>query len=539
MAAAVHSQLLRSSRCCASQYSGISRQFRSRSFQSSSKQCQERGPCTRPSNARYQPRRAFHSSSPAQATVRDPYNVLGVNKSASASEIKRAYYGLAKKYHPDTNKDPGAKDKFSEAQSAYEMLSDPEKKKAYDQFGSAAFDQNGGFNPHAAGGGPFGGGFGGASGASAGGFHGFGGFGGEVNFEDLFAHAFGGAGRRRTARGSPFQSTVFVGEDIEVQTNISFMEAANGTKKEIFLTPLVNCNTCKGNGVKPGKTRSKCSACGGTGTTIHAMGGFQMASTCGTCDGAGTLIPRGSECSSCRGNGVVRERRTVQVDIPGGVEDGMRLKVTGEGDVPPGEPGSRKQRGDLFVSIRVAPDQRFSRSGADILYTATIPLTTALLGGEVTVPTLNGEVKVRVTTGTGTGDQVTLSGHGMRKLGARRGGNGDLKVQFKVAMPKSLTSNQRTILEVLAEEMGDTTAKRVMSFKNDRPASNDSQPADDPHKGEGFFKAAWHKLTNQHHKPVNSSPDGNPEASQSKDPSSKSDSSDDSQKNTKKASGSG
>lgn len=246
------------------------------------------------------------------------------------------------------------------------------------------------------------------------------------------------------------------------------MDAAKGTKKEIFITPLVNCKTCNGEGVKPGKKRAQCPSCGGSGTQVHSMGGFQMASTCGTCDGTGSSIPRGAECSSCYGTGVVRERRTVQVDIPGGVEDGMRLRIAGEGDIPPGEPGARKQRGDLFVFIRVAPDQRFSRAGADVLYTASIPLTTALLGGEVTVPTLDGEVKVKVPTGTGTGDQITLSGMGMRKLGGRRGGNGDLKVQFKVAVPKSLTGNQRTILEILADEMGDKTAKRIMNIRDDR-----------------------------------------------------------------------
>ncbi|EER22877.1 hypothetical protein D8B26_004447 [Coccidioides posadasii str. Silveira] len=533
MAATFPSQLLRSSRCCANQCTGISRQIQSRSFHCASKSCYERKSYIQSPRKRSNSHaRSFHSSAPAQATVKDPYNVLGVNKNASASDIKRAYYGLAKKYHPDTNKDPSAKDKFAEAQSAYEMLSDPEKKKAYDQFGARAFDQNGGFNPHAAGGGPFGG-------ASAGGFHGFGGFGGEVNFEDLFAHAFGGAGRRRTSRGSPFQSTVLVGEDIEVQTNVSFMDAAKGTKKDIFITPLVKCNSCQGEGLKPGRKRSQCSACGGSGTTVHIMGGFQMASTCGACDGTGSSIPRGAECSSCHGNGVVRERRTVQVDIPGGVEDGMRLRIAGEGDVPPGEPGTRKQRGDLFVFIRVAPDQRFSRSGADVLYTASIPLTTALLGGEVTVPTLDGEVKVKVATGTGTGDQITLSGMGMRKLGGRRGGNGDLKVQFKVAMPKYLTANQRTILEVLADEMGDKTAKRVMNVKDDRFASSPdskSEKSADPHKGEGFLKAAWHKLMNQHHKPTDSSTEGKSDASQKKG--SNQDNSDNHDE-SKKASGSG
>jgi molecular chaperone DnaJ len=267
-----------------------------------------------------------------------------------------------------------------------------------------------------------------------------------------------------------------VGEDIEVQTNISFMEAAKGTTQEIVVTPLTKCGTCKGDGLKSGAKRSQCRQCNGTGTRVHLMqGGFQVAATCEACGGAGMSVPRGSECSPCNGNGVTRERKTIKVDIPGGVEDGMRLRVTGEGDNPPTgaavPPGARTQPGDLYVSIRVAPDHRFNRSGSDILYTSTIPLTTAILGGEVTIPTLDAEVKVKVATGTGTGDRITLSGMGMKKLGGRSHAfapNGDLKVEFKVAMPKYLTGNQRTILEVLADEMNDKTAKRTMNFGKDR-----------------------------------------------------------------------
>lgn len=410
--------------------------------------------------------------------MQDPYKVLGVDKKASASDIKKAYYGQAKKFHPDTNKEAGAKDKFAEAQTAYEMLSDPKKRENYDRFGSAAFDQNGGFDPSsAAGGNPF---------SGAGGFGGFGGFGGpfggggggfsaDINFEDLFGAFTGGARRSGRGRRSPFQE-VLVGEDIEVQTSVSFMEAAKGATREINITPLTQCGTCTGDGLKKGAKRTQCHACNGSGTRVHFMqGGFQLAATCDVCNGAGLSVPRGSECGTCNGAGVVRDRKTVQIDIPGGVEDGMRLRVSGEGDAPPSgtsaAPGSRTQRGDLFVSIRVSPDTRFSRSGSDILYTASIPLTTALLGGDVTVPTLDGDVKVRVATGTGTGDRITLSGQGMQKLtGRARGFNprGDLRVEFKVSMPKYLTGNQRTILEVLADEMGDKTAKRVMDLGKDK-----------------------------------------------------------------------
>lgn len=388
---------------------------------------------------------------------------------------------MAKKYHPDTNKDPNAKEKFAEAQSAYELLSDAKKRETYDRYGSAAFDQNGGFDPSAgAGGHPFSGaggfhGFGGGFGGGGFGGGGFGGgFSGDINFEDLFGAFTGGARRGGRGRRGPFQE-VMVGEDIEVQTSISFMEAAKGTSKDIPITPLTECGTCKGDGLKEGAKRTQCRQCNGSGTRVHFMqGGFQLAATCDACGGAGLSVPRGSECGSCNGNGVVRDRKTIQVDIPGGVEDGMRLRVNAEGDAPPtgtnATPGARTKRGDLYVSIRVAPDHRFSRSGSDILYTASVPLTTALLGGEVQVPTLDGEVKVRVATGTGTGDRITLSGMGMKKLGGRSrfSPTGDLKVEFKVAMPKSLTGNQRMILEVLADEMGDKTARRIMDVGKER-----------------------------------------------------------------------
>jgi molecular chaperone DnaJ len=388
-----------------------------------------------------------------------------VDKSASAADIKKAYYGLAKKYHPDTNKDESAKDKFGEIQSAYEILSDPKKREQYDQFGAAGMDPNAAYgaggNPFSGAGNPFGGGGNPFAGAQ-------GGFGANFNFDDLFSafgadNPFGGAGRRGGR-----QSQILVGDNIEVQATISFAEAAKGTKTTVTITPQVQCDTCSGSGLKKGAKRETCRSCGGSGQRVHTMGGFQIASVCGSCDGTGASVPRGSGCRTCGGHGVVREKRTITVDIPGGVEDGMRLRVAGEGDAPAtgalGEENPRGAvRGDLVVQVRVLPDAKFRRQGADILYTASVPLTTALLGGEVTVPTLDGDVKVRVATGTSTGDRMTLAGHGMKRLGSRRAGNGDLKVEFRVALPKYLTANQRVLVEMLADEMGDTTAKRVMN----------------------------------------------------------------------------
>ena len=407
--------------------------------------------------------------------TKDPYQVLGISKSASSSDVKKAYYSLAKKYHPDTNKHAGAKDRFSDAQSAYEILSDPKKKEAWDQYGAAAFDQGAGFDPSGAGGpgagSPFGGQgpFGGFSNA---GFSG--GFNADINFEDLFG-AFAGGGRRgRGSRQSPFQQEeILVGQNIEIQTNISFMDAAKGTNKDIYITPLSKCKSCSGSGLKKGQHRTECKRCGGSGTRVHfVQAGFQMASTCDTCSGTGIVVPRGGECNSCSGQGVMRERKTINIDIPGGVEDGQRMRFNGEGDAPAtgiaSNPKAQTANGDLYVYVRVAADSKFGRSGSDVLYTASISLTTATLGGEIKVPTLDGEVKLKVATGTATGEKVTLTGMGMPKVGGRRNAAGDLRVEFKVAMPKYLSANQRAILEMLADEMGDNNAKRIMNVGSTR-----------------------------------------------------------------------
>lgn len=441
------------------------------------------------------PQRRFFHATQSSLAPKDPYKTLGVGKSASAAEIKKAYYGLAKQYHPDTNKDPKAKDKFGEIQSAYEILSDPKKREQYDQFGASAFDTNGDpqpGNPYTDGGFPF---------EGFRGFGGQGGFGANINLEDLFSHFTGGAGGNPFGGGrrgrNPFQQETLVGENIEVQTSISFMEAAQGTSKTITIHPTVTCNSCTGSGLKAGTNKSSCRSCGGTGQQVHFMtGGFQMASTCSSCRGTGQTVPRGSECRSCAGQGVVRERKTITVDIPGGIEDGMRLRVDGEGDAPVtgagagADPNAKTARGDLYVFVRVASDPKFKRSGSDILYTASIPLTTALLGGEISVPTLDGSVNVKVATGTSTGEKITLGGMGMKKLGGRRGGRGDLKVEFQVNMPKYLTSNQRAIIEMLADEMGDKSAKRIINVNMSGSGSPDS------HQDEGFLKSLWHNLTN-------------------------------------------
>lgn len=373
---------------------------------------------------------------------------------------------MAKKYHPDTNKDPKAKERFSESQTAYEMLSDPKTKDSWDRYGSAAFDQGAGPGP-----------FGEAPGESgfANGFpKGFGQqFSTDINLEDILGAFTGQARRAKGPRQSSVHEDVLIGQDIEVQVHISFMEAAKGTSKDIHITPQVKCRSCSGGGLKSGKSRSSCRKCGGSGTLFQfVQPGLQFQGTCEACGGAGMIVPRGAECGTCNGSGTYRERKVLPVDIPGGVEDGTRLQVYGAGDAPPTgsatNPDVHSTNGDLFVLIGVAPDSKFSRSGADVHYTASIPLTTAALGGEIIVPTLESEVKVKVDTGTGTGDSVTLAGMGMPKIGRGRNGTGDLRVEFKVSMPKLLNPDQMTILEMLADEMRDQTAKRIMNVPKAR-----------------------------------------------------------------------
>jgi molecular chaperone DnaJ len=354
------------------------------------------------------------------------------------------------------------------------LLSDPQKKAAWDQFGAAGFDQTGGFDPSSAGGGP--GGAGNPFGGGAGGFSGgFGGFSAEFSFEDLFsAFTGGGGGRRgRSSRGSPFQQEILMGDHIELRTTISLEEAARGLSKTVTTTPMVQCRTCAGSGLRKGVKPSTCPQCQGSGTRVHQLSnGFQMASTCGTCGGQGVVVPSGNECGECDGEGVVRERRNVRIQIPAGVEDGMRLRVAGEGDAPAtglhASASVKSARGDLFVLVSIAPDKNFSRAGADILHTASIPLTTAVLGGVVTIPTLEGPFALKVPRGTAPGDTISVPQRGMKKLNHRYNARGDLKVEFRVQMPRALTARQRSLLEQLADELGDQQATRTMNVNKEK-----------------------------------------------------------------------
>ncbi|EGO30979.1 hypothetical protein SERLADRAFT_455437 [Serpula lacrymans var. lacrymans S7.9] len=413
-------------------------------------------PAIRAHNARE--KHAFHTSAPL-CVVQDPYKVLGVSKDAPSAEIKKTYFALARKYHPDTNSDKGAQEKFVEIQEAYDVLKDDKKRAAYDKYGAAS--QQPGFDPN-------------AFSRGAGGFSGFGApFGNGGSFSnDLFDQLFGGGFNDRT-RSTGFGQNMR-GSDTEASVTVSFMDACKGTVRTINVNPLSTCTTCTGSGLRRGAKRSACGTCGGTGTrTFVIESGFQMSSTCGSCYGTGTTIPRGSGCVDCGGQGHVRTKKTVKVDIPPGVEDGMSLRVPNAGDAPVTGKGSN---GDLIVRVNVTASKVFRRQGANLHHESRIPLHTALLGGRVRVPTLDGNVDVRVPNGTQHGEEMVLKGHGVPSVFS--GDKGDLFVSFSVQIPRSLTMRQREILQQYADDVeGRTTAPAKEHSSSGEKAS---APTKDP-----------------------------------------------------------
>ncbi|KAI9093832.1 DnaJ protein [Phlyctochytrium arcticum] len=341
--------------------------------------------------------RCFHATPPASAAKKDAYKVLN---------IKKAYYKLARDFHPDTSKDPNAKDKFIEIQEAYDILSDDQKRANYDQFGHSAF--GGGEGPTGAGGfGDFGG-FGGGGNPFGGGFG---------STQDIFEHIFSGGmggmpgmgGRGGGGRGG-FDS---VGRNIKTAINISFVDAAKGTSRTIRFKSVGKCKPCTGSGLKPGKKANRCTTCGGSGQVAFIRGGFQMATTCPACGGAGSQVPADAKCTSCEGQGRGEEPRTVEVTVPPGVYDGIELRLARQGNAPLEGNGPE---GDLFVTLRVAPDPTFHREGADVLVDAEVPLSTAILGGTIRVPTIDGDVELSVPAGTQPNDRKRLRQRGVRKI---------------------------------------------------------------------------------------------------------------------------
>ncbi len=367
----------------------------------------------------------------------DFYETLGVARSASDEDIKKAYRKLAMKYHPDRNPDNKAsEDKFKEVQKAYDILSDKEKKTAYDQYGHAGVDPN-------MGSGGFGGGFSGAQG---------------FDFGDIFSQMFGGAPGGGGSGGSARQQSQ-QGADLQYGLEISLEEAAAGVKKRITVPTHEECDLCHGSGAKPGTSASTCSTCRGSGVIHVRQAIFQMQQTCPSCHGSGQEIKE--PCLKCRGEGRVRTSKTVEVSIPAGIEEGQRIRLSGEG-----EPGLRgAPSGDLYVVIRVKEHKTFERNGLDLHCELPISFTTAALGGEVEVPTLVGKVKLTIPKETQTGRRMRVKGKGIKSL--RSSAVGDLYCHVSVETPIDLTDRQKELLEEfekISTGLGRSQTPRQKSF---------------------------------------------------------------------------
>ncbi|MBR6511725.1 MAG: molecular chaperone DnaJ [Phascolarctobacterium sp.] len=358
---------------------------------------------------------------------RDYYEVLGVSKTATQDELKKAYRKLARKYHPDLNKDnEEAAEKFKECNEAYSVLSDDQKRAQYDQFGHAAFE-NGGMGG--------GGGFGGAGG--------FGGFGGS-GMEDIFDMFFGGQGGRG---GSRAKSGPQRGADLRFDLEITFEEAAFGLEKEINLYRDETCDHCHGEGAEPGSKVESCPECNGTGyirfTQNTMFGQMVNERPCSRCKGEGKIISE--PCKECRGKGTVKRNKKLKVKIPAGVDNGSRLRVSGEGEA--GAKGGPS--GDLYVYLYVKPHKFFERDGTTVLCEVPINIVQATLGADIKVPTLDGQVTMKVPEGTQPGKVLRLKGKGIPSL--RGGGRGDQLVRIKVVVPTKLSDKQKDALRKFAD----------------------------------------------------------------------------------------
>jgi molecular chaperone DnaJ len=368
------------------------------------------------------------------ADKRDYYEVLGVQKGASDDEIKKAYRKLSKKYHPDINKAPDAEEKFKEVSEAYEILSDAQKRAAYDQYGHAGTDPN-----YGAGGGGYGGGFGGFNG---------GGFGGGGGFEDIFESFFGGGGGGRAANpNAPRQ-----GADLQYTVDLEFEEAIFGVEKDVKYNREETCHTCHGNGAKPGTHPETCTKCHGTGTINverqTPLGRMMSRQTCDVCHGKGQIIKE--PCETCKGSGHEKKAHTVKVNVPAGVEEGQQMRLSGQGEA--GENGG--PYGDLYVVFQVRDSDIFDRDGSEIYYTLPLSFVQAALGDELTIPTVHGDVKLKIPAGTQAGTKFNLKGKGAPRL--RGSGVGNQQVTVKLITPKNLNEKQREALRAFAEAGGQT-----------------------------------------------------------------------------------
>jgi molecular chaperone DnaJ len=353
---------------------------------------------------------------------RDYYEVLGVAQNADEKEIKKAYRRIAMKFHPDRNSDdPKADDKFKEATEAYEVLTNAEKRAAYDRFGHAGVDGSAG-----------GGGF------SEGGFSDI--------FGDVFGDIFGGGGGGRS-RGGPQR-----GSDLRYTLDISLEDAVFGKTVEIKVPTLQSCDVCDGSGAKPGTSVKTCSTCGGAGQVRMQQGFFQVQQTCPSCRGQGKVVS--DPCTSCRGQGRVERSKTLSVKVPPGVDTGDRIRLSGEGEAGPnGGPN-----GDLFVEMSVRKHAIFDRDGKDLHCDAPITFSDAALGGELEVPTLEGRVKLKIPEGTQTGKLFRLRGKGVKPV--RGGSVGDLLCRVVVETPVQLTKKQKELLQQFQESLTEGGTKQ-------------------------------------------------------------------------------
>ncbi|MGN0266909.1 MAG: molecular chaperone DnaJ [Lachnospiraceae bacterium] len=381
------------------------------------------------------------------ADKRDYYEVLGISKDASEADLKKAYRKMAKKYHPDTNQgDEVAAEKFKEVQEAYAVLSDPEKRKMYDQYGHAAFDQ--------------------AAGGGAGGFGGFGGFdfGGDMGdiFGDLFG--FGGRSRERNYNG-PVK-----GANIGATIRISFEDAVFGVEKEIELNLKDECSDCGGTGAQPGTSPETCPKCNGRGRVVMTQqsmfGMVRSEQACPDCGGSGKIIKH--KCSKCSGTGYTSSRKKIQVTVPAGIDNGQSIRIRGKGE--PGRNGG--ERGDLLVEIMIDSHPVFQRQDTTIYSTVPISFAKAAMGGPIRIKTVDGEVEYQVQPGTQTDTRIRLKGKGVPYL-RNKTTRGDHYVTFVVQVPRTLTSKQKEALKAFADAMGE----------NDETASSEHKD-----KKKGFRK---------------------------------------------------
>ena len=368
--------------------------------------------------------------------MKDPYEVLGVPHGASEDEIKKAFRKMALKYHPDRNPDDKeAEEKFKEVNEAYSVLSDPDKKQKYDQFGFAGVDPNAGFG-----------------GAGAGGFGGF-----SDIFSDLFGGGFGGFGG---FGGGQRRNGPIKGRDLQKSITIEFDEAVFGTKKTVELNKYVKCETCNGEGNEPGTTKRTCSTCGGSGQVTRVqrtmLGNMQTVTDCPDCHGKGTIID--TPCHDCKGTGRVRKLIKIDISIPAGVDNESVIPIRGQGE--PGENGG--PNGDLYIVLRVKPHKIFERSGDDIYIDIPISFEQAALGDEIIVPTIDGKVSYKIPAGTQPGTTFRLKGKGVKNV--RTGRPGNMYVNVTVEIPSKLNSKQKNAIKKMGESLDESCYKKKSSF---------------------------------------------------------------------------